>query len=193
MKMILALAAGIGLSAALIAHAATDKIDVVKGETLKLEDVNGVSLQGGGDLIIKKGSSYKFENTSSDSNWVLEYEDGGLKIKCPKPCEGNKDRRATVTLKELKDLSIFGGGKVDVRGNFDDADEFNVVIMGGGYIDADDIPASKVNVVITGGGNISVYAKDELDVAIIGGGKVTYKGSPTIDKSIIGGGMVSKD
>lgn len=213
MKQLLAGGALLALGACSIAQAAPNSFVPPSDKPATLDVFDGIELLGGGDIIIRQGTSYSFENTGDPNAWEIGVDDDTLILSCPdNKCKNSKKRSAIITLPRLENLalkgggdiiiegeypgvhdlnmSLMGGGDIKVTGYFPDADELNISLMGGGDIDAYNVNAEDVNVSIKGGGDISVSASDELNVSILGGGDIRYRGNPKISKSVIGGGTV---
>ena len=180
--------------------------------TTDLEPFQGVELRGGGDLVITQGDDHVFEITSEQGTWEIAVKDDLLIVGCPDPCPKNKKRSANITLPNLEDIAVKGGGDIRVEGEFKsadtlnialaggadiliagyypNADTLNIAINGGGDIEAYNVNAREANVSINGGGDIALSASEELSVSIVGGGDIRYRGNPDISKSVIGGGAV---
>ena len=184
--------AALTLGACTIGFAQADSFVPSDREATSLSDFDGVKLEGGGDLLILHGSDHSFENTGSENTWLLEIEDHTLVVTCQKPCRSNVTRKATITLSELQNLALVGGGDIEIKGGFPASDEFNIALTGGGDIDALDINAKEVNIALIGGGDIEVSASDELNISIVGGGDISYRGNPEVHKVVLGGGRVHR-
>lgn len=193
MKFLMLIAAALGLSACVFVNAETKGLVPGKGTEMKTDTFDGVSLLGGGEIIIRHGKTHTFLNTGSENAWKISTRDGDLILGCPDPCKGNKQRTAIITTPHLESLSLKGGGDIDIEGDFPDSDNFSIALQGGGDINAYAIDAKSVNVSIMGGGDIKVSASDTLNVSIMGGGDVSYRGSPDVTKSVLGGGDIHPD
>lgn len=214
MKQIIAFSALAILGACVYAQAAPDSFVPQSAVETNLESFEGVELRGGGDITIRQGASHSFENTGSANAWEIGVLDDHLILSCPGKCNDWKrqDRTAIITLPNLEDVALKGGGDIVIEGEFPNADELNIALMGGGDIkvtgyfpsadevniaisgggdiDAFNVNAKEANIAIKGGGDITVSARDELNVSILGGGDIKYRGNPEISKSILGGGTV---
>ena len=177
----------IGAGAIALAVAATAQSDsqIVDGE------FTNITLQGGGNIKIQHGDTFRFEDTGGSGDWKLEVKKSTLYLGCERPCRG-RGREATITIPVLEGTAIQGGGRIVLSGNFPDVDEFDVAIQGGGQIDADAVTGDEVNAAIQGGGEIFVAATSELNASIMGGGRIAYDGDPKVNKAVMGGGKVVK-
>jgi len=192
MKMLFVGAAALALSGCIVIHAGPDDFEEMSWSEVENAEFDGVALRGGGDLLIRHGDAYSFENTGTADDWKVGVKDNTLIVSCDRSCRGGGTRSATITLPSLENLVITGGGEVDVEGDFPGARELNIAITGGGDIDAKAVPADEVNVALTGGGEIDVTAINELNVSIIGGGAINYVGAPEVHKTVLGGGSVDR-
>jgi len=190
MKLLFVGLSAFALSACVVIHASPDTLMPAGSEKVTLNDFSGIELRGGGDIEIEHGAEFTFTDTGDRHDWKIGIEKGNLVLKCDNPCTGRGRRSALITLPELENISLKGGGEIDVEGDFPDVRELNIAIHGGGDIDASDVRADEVNVSIMGGGEVDVHAVDELNVSIMGGGQINYRGTPEIHKSVLGGGGV---
>ncbi len=215
MKPILVLGSALLVSACVIVTASPQgqSLDIGgAGTEVEIGQFNSIELRGGGELDIEYSESFSFTDTGKSGDWDVRMDGDKLVLACDSPCNWRGDRSAKVTLPTLENLSLNGGGEIDISGPFHgsdemniaikgggdidirddvaDVDELNIAIMGGGAVNAFAVPADEVNVSLTGGGEILVTAHDELNVSIIGGGEIRYRGNPEVSRSILGGGTV---
>jgi hypothetical protein len=114
-----------------------------------------------------------------------------------------------VTVGDLRQLGVSGGGIVDVRGLDGDsiamsiagsgeitasgrADDLAISISGSGSCDAGGLKAQRAKVALRGSGAATVDAQDELEAIVSGSGTVWYFGSPKITSSVSGSGAVKQ-
>ncbi|NHK28250.1 hypothetical protein FF098_010070 [Parvularcula flava] len=190
-SLCLSIAAGVGFFA--YSTSPSFAADYENGQVVETAPFTGVVLAGGGDIAIRRGDTPSVRIIDGGEAMKIEVDDEALSISCKKPCPRGTKLEVEVTTSSVEAIVIAGGGDIEVLDTFDKVDELDIVITGGGMIDAFGAPADEVSIAITGGGEIMVTAEEELDVAIIGGGTITYRGNPSIDRSIIGGGTIRQD
>ena len=190
MKLLFVGAAALARSGCIVIHASPNNFTPMHWDDVETAEFDSVVLRGGGELLIRQGDGYGFENTGATDDWKIGVKDDSLILSCYSPCRGSGPRSATITLPALENIVLTGGGEINVEGDFPGARELNIAITGGGDIDAKAVPADEVNVSLTGGGEIDVTAINELNVSIIGGGQINYVGAPEVHKSVLGGGSV---
>jgi hypothetical protein len=188
---IIAIAAIIGTPAAWALGKET--IPYTQGEKTDVPSFESFAFRGGGEVRISHDTAHTVTIVSGHERLRIVHDGDSLKVECKKPCRssGKNKNIVEVTAPALEDIALVGGGLMTVEGDFPLADEVNIAIVGGGRIDAFDLPGKEVNASITGGGRISVSAEDDLSAAIVGGGKIDYKGDPKVSRSIIGGGAIT--
>lgn len=192
-SLCLSIAAGVGFFAYSTSSAFAADTSYEDGQVVETAPFTGVVLAGGGDIAIRRGDTPSVRIINGGEAMKIEVDDDALSISCKKPCPRGTKLDVEVTTASVEAIVIAGGGEIEVKDTFDKVDELDIVITGGGMIDAFGAPADSVDIAITGGGEIMVTAEETLDVAIIGGGTITYRGNPSIDRSIIGGGTITQD
>jgi hypothetical protein len=133
--------------------------------TLKVKDLNRISISGSGSV-----TSEKF-----DSNDLTLNITGSGKMKF-----------ADLQAQNLRTMTS-GSGNYDLKGKVESQ---NITITGMSHYSAGDLQSSEASVTISGSGDVTLWVKDKLDVTILGAGNVDYYGNPTVNQSITGGGKV---
>lgn len=192
MKLISALLAATLLSGCIVIHADDDDLDVVGAHNITQSHFDGVELRGGGEVIIQHGNTFAVNADAERQGWVVGLDGNTLVVECDDQCRDNNADEIIVTMASLQNIALTGGGEMTISGNFPDAHELNIALVGGGDIDALSIAADQVNVSIVGGGEIDVAAASELNISIVGGGEIGYRGSPEVSRSVIGAGEVRR-
>ncbi|MBC8052292.1 MAG: DUF2807 domain-containing protein [Sphingobacteriaceae bacterium] len=124
------------------------------------------------------------------------------------------DIEVYITMPKISGVSLSGSGNVDLYGNFEDTDFFNlrisgsattrahntfnashlvVNISGSGDADLEKLTCRNAEVHISGSGDTRLACTERLDVHISGSGKVYYSGNPFVESSINGSGKVIKN
>ncbi|BFP42401.1 head GIN domain-containing protein [Flavobacteriaceae bacterium GF1] len=135
--------------------------------TVPVENVDGVSLSGSGDIVGKTVlKSNRFRTSISGSGDIsLEIEATSL------------------------DASMSGSGDMNLSGR---ATDFEVSVSGSGDIRAYDLEADFVDAQVSGSADIKVTAKEMLKARVSGSGDISYKGNPKkIDTKSSGSGDIS--
>lgn len=135
--------------------------------TVPVENVDGVSLSGSGDIVGKTVlKSNRFRTSISGSGDIsLEIEAASL------------------------DASMSGSGDMNLSGR---ATDFEVSVSGSGDIRAYDLEADFVDAQVSGSADIKVTAKEMLKARVSGSGDISYKGNPKkIDTKSSGSGDIS--
>jgi hypothetical protein len=123
------------------------------------------------------------------------------------------DIEVTVTMPEIKDVSLSGSAKIDVHGTFPLIDfihlavsgsgeillsssfartNVDIDISGSGTINFERLASARADVSISGSGDAYISVSDKLKAHISGSGKVYYSGNPVIESHISGSGKVIK-
>ena len=135
--------------------------------TVPVENVDGVSLSGSGDIVGKTVlKSNRFRTSISGSGDIsLEIEAASV------------------------DASMSGSGDMNLSGRTTD---FEVSVSGSGDIRAYDLEADFVDAQVSGSADIKVTAKEMLKARVSGSGDISYKGNPKkIDTKSSGSGDIS--
>jgi hypothetical protein len=133
--------------------------------TLRIKDINRVSVSGSGNVYSEALDAQDFEFSVSGSG-NLRFED--------------------LAAEDVQ-VNVSGSGNFDMVGNVETQ---NISISGSGDYNAGDLESKKAEVAITGSGNVTVWATEELDIRISGNGNIDYYGSPKVSQSISGGGEI---
>ncbi|AUC15065.1 hypothetical protein BTO06_07920 [Tenacibaculum sp. SZ-18] len=138
--------------------------------TVPFEDIDGVALEGSGNIIAK--------NTIRGNN--VSFSIGG---------SGNI--KAPVNAKKIE-ASIGGSGNIDLKGNGKD---LKCSIAGSGNIRAYNLDVNNLSVSVAGSGDIEATVSERIKASIAGSGSVYYKGDAKyIDTDSVGSGdVVRKD
>jgi len=135
--------------------------------TVPVENVDGVSLSGSGDVVGKTVlKSNRFRTSISGSGDIsLEIEAASV------------------------DASMSGSGDMNLSGR---ATDFEVSVSGSGDIRAYDLEADFVDAQVSGSADIKVTANEMLKARVSGSGDISYKGNPKkIDTKSSGSGDIS--
>lgn len=132
-----------------------------------VDDLNGLSISGSGDIEAKTIETERLEASISGS--------GNVRISNLAAGEVSAD--------------ISGSGEVDLFGG--EAAEQDISISGSGKYLAGDLCGAMVKVSVSGSGEATVCAMDTLDADISGSGNVNYYGQPSVNISGSGSGQIN--
>lgn len=132
-----------------------------------VDDLNGLSISGSGDIEAKTIETERLEASISGS--------GNVRISNLAAGEVSAD--------------ISGSGEVDLFGG--EAAEQDISINGSGKYLAGDLCSAMVKVSVSGSGEATVCAMDTLDADISGSGNVNYYGQPSVNISGSGSGQIN--
>jgi hypothetical protein len=170
---------------------------VVKQER-SVNAFNGVNVRSGIDLTVTQGNQagLTVETDENIQEYIIsEVSNGMLEIYVRRNTNIQKATRMTahVTVSELKQLDISGGGDVKSL-NTITAGDLAITISGGGDL-AFDLAADRVKCTMSGGGDASLNGRiRQLSAGLSGGGDLALKGElGMLDLNISGGGDVSVD
>lgn len=174
------------VSLSLCAGAAFAATDVPVGPFHELQ------LRGGGHVIVHQGAVQRVLLLKGSTQFTrVKLEGDKLVIDaCNDQCPNLYDLEIEITAPTLTAFSLEGGGHIEAKGDFAQADKLSVAVHGGGRLDLRAIPAAAVNAAVMGGGDILVKAERTLNAAVMGGGVIHYSGEPQIHHSVMGGGSV---
>lgn len=162
------------------------------------KELNGISIAGSGDLILKNGLRTDDDlNMSIAGSGDLEGSDiqcrnlktsiaGSGEIKVDRIACGNLEisiagsgdmTLENVTATDTK-ASIAGSGTATISGSCQTA---SYSIAGSGELLTEGYEVKRVSASISGSGDIKCYATEFLKVRTGGSGKVGYKGNPELD------------
>lgn len=192
----------------------------VKGSGVKQTDMRNVSsfnairLMGNYQVNVVSSNPQQQVSITSDDNlmpYILtKVEDKTLYISTKNGIvlEANQMPSVDITLPDLQEVEVMGGGAINVTNLKTDkfklkisgiakaalAGEVNLFdanISGAAQVVADPLIAKESDVKLSGSGNVSVYASKKLKVHVNGIGKVIYYGEPRdVDQKISGTGEV---
>lgn len=135
---------------------------------IEVPELDGVSIQGSGDLEVKSGLEGKrFSADIHGSGDIILHH---------------------VRVGELT-LEVSGSGDIAAAGKVENLD---AQVNGSGDIEALDLRAANAHVRVNGSGEVQVRAVDTLDATISGSGDIYYEGDPTMSISISGSGDVER-
>ncbi len=136
--------------------------------TVPVEEINGVSLSGSGDIVGKT---------------TLKADDFRTSM------SGSGDISLSVEANTI-DASMSGSGDINLSGS---TGSFEVSISGSGDIKAYELEADVVDATVSGSADIKVTAKEMLKARVSGSGDIHYRGNPKkIDTKTSGSGDISK-
>jgi hypothetical protein len=153
---------------------------------------DGISIAGGGEVIIRRGSSHGIRIVRGDpaALEITSTRQSGLSIRCrPNACR-HLAPRVEVTTPFAGALAVNGGGYMLVERGFGPQRDLALSVRDGGHIDTTALAASSVAASVSGGGNIETRAGASLAASVRGGGAISYYGAPRVATSIQGGGAV---
>lgn len=135
--------------------------------TVPVEDVDGVSLSGSGDIVGK--TTLKSDNFKTSIS-------------------GSGDISLEIEAKRV-DASMSGSGDMNLSGR---ATDFEVSVSGSGDIRAYDLEADFVDAQVSGSADIKITANEMLKARVSGSGDISYKGNPKkIDTKSSGSGDIT--
>ncbi|MBN1211433.1 MAG: DUF2807 domain-containing protein [candidate division Zixibacteria bacterium] len=164
----------------------------------KLDSFDRIELDGSADLFITFGGEQKVTvRADKDQLDKVVTENVGrrrLLIETDH-YRSRVDIEIEITVPELKRLSLFGSGNVEVvniDGKYFDllvegsgdvilegkVEELEITVDGSGDVDASDLTAEDVYVEINGSGDVDVYAEETIYSSVNGSGDVKVHGSP---------------
>ena len=197
---------------ALLVSACSSVMDV------RTDEVNGfdrISMETFGEIIIEQGDqeSLKIEAPRDYLRYItIEVEDGTLTISTRRGFIGGPVRKVvyTITVKDLKDLSMSGAGAVKVYKL--ETGDFRLSLTGAGSIEMDDLKAETLEVNLTSAGAIVVAGEvesqdvnlsgvgsyeagdlrsNETEVLLTGAGSAVVWVEGSLDVSVTGVGSVA--
>lgn len=132
-----------------------------------IENIDGVSLSGSGDIVGKT---------------VLKSDNFKTSI------SGSGDITLEIEAKSI-DASMSGSGDINLSGK---ATDLEVSVSGSGDIKAYDLEADFVDAQVSGSADIKVTANEMLKARVSGSGDISFKGNPKkIDTKSSGSGNIS--
>ena len=161
---------------------------------VSLPRFEGISLQGGGRVILRHGSQQKVTIVQGDSDITrLSVDRQSLKIDaCEDRCPAGYRLVLEVVSPDIEAIAVRGGGTVEAEGRFPGRKALALSVQGGGAIDTEVVDTQRVAASVQGGGTIRTKASSSLAASVNGGGTITYLGDPSIATSIRGGGHVDR-
>lgn len=156
---------------------------------------HSVEINGGGHADVTYGPQTKVDMQAGSADITrFEVKDGTLRIyACEHRCPAHYDLKLAITVPELNNVAVKGGGAIIGHGRFPGQKTINAAVQGGGVIDVRDITVSSANAAVQGGGVIRTAAEQHLSAAVMGGGEITYRGHPQITRSVMGGGVIKAE
>ena len=171
-----------------------------------------VDVSGIGEVVINQGNteSLTVETDDNIQRLVLsEVRDGTLYLDMqPKTSLSNIPRLLfTVTVRDLKHITLSGAGKISVRAfNSDQLTIDNsgvgaltasgtvreqfVTLSGVGGYDGTALASERATVTVSGIGDAMVNVRDRLDATVSGVGSIEYSGNPEVHTQVSGVGEV---
>lgn len=136
--------------------------------TVPVQQIDGVSLSGSGDIVGK--TTLKSDNFKT-------------------AISGSGDISLDISANSIT-ASMSGSGDINLSG---DTSDFDVNISGSGDIKAYELEADHVNARVSGSADIKVTANKSLKARVSGSGDISYKGNPEkVDSKASGSGDISK-
>ena len=166
------------------------------GTDVKLAPFSGISVHGGGHVILRHGTAQRVTVVKGDlSKADLHVNGNTLDISpCKNWCWGHIDFEVEIVSPKIDSLEVHGGGDLDAVGEFPRQPVLNVEVHGGGDLDSRTIPAETVNAQVHGGGDAKVKALATINAEVHGGGDLTYVGNPgQVHSETHGGGSISRN
>lgn len=161
-------------------------------------DTHSVTIKGSDNL------TQHFNTNIINNELVLSYKQGNIR---------SNDLEISLTLPSLEKLSTSGSGNIEILGNFNDQESFNIRNTGSanihligsmrsnrfkfynsgtGFTDLSAMWANIAEFDIPGSGNIKINVQEELKAKITGNGNIYYSGNPTLISDIKGSGKLIK-
>ena len=178
----------------LFAVALASAAPVLATEIVPVPAFSSVQLRSGGEVTVVPGPAQRVTIDEGSSRFTRLYveRNGQMKIDtCNERCPPHYRMRIQIQSPRVPDLSVSGGGLINVQGGFRAQNELSTAINGGGKIDTRAVDAADVSAAVNGGGELLVRARSGLSAAVNGGGLVRYWGNPRVASTIHGGGAVS--
>jgi putative autotransporter adhesin-like protein len=181
-------------------------------EERNVSGVNGVELEGAGEVTIEQSDKESLTITADDNlltSLTSEVSRGRLTLGTTGDISPSKTVVYKITVKSLGNLNLSGSGSMTAKGVSTDlldiviagsgevtvdgkAEQTKLLLAGSGGYKGDRLQSKNVTVEIAGSGNASVAASEKLDVTIAGSGSVEYIGDPVVTTKTIGSGSVHK-
>lgn len=134
--------------------------------TVPFEDIEGVSLGGSGNVIVKKKITGDNVSVSIGGSGNIIAEVDASKVSA----------------------SIGGSGDIKLSGKTED---LKCSIAGSGSIKAYELETDDLKASIAGSGSVKTHVNKKIKASVVGSGSVYYKGKPThIDTKSVGSGDV---
>ncbi len=154
-------------SAPLVASAAASAAASL-GDPASLPSFSAISLQGGGEVIVRYGPNRSVRTISGNPR--IAVTDDNVAV------GGNG--MVEVVMPRLEAIAIRDGGSVTARGTFPPVRDLATAISNGGSIDVQAIEAAEVAAAVKNGGTIKTRVRNELAANVSGGGSILYWGNP---------------
>lgn len=183
-------------------------------EVRTLNAFNKVQTSGSERIYVVYGNEYKVAIKGSSSlipHFKSEITNGKLHLNYGHVSVQRSDLEVTVTMPDLKGVSLSGSSKIDILNSFPLAALFDIVISGSGSIslkeqmdatianisisgagnaELEALNCNQANVKISGSGDASLAVTQQLNANISGSGKIFYWGNPVVDSHISGSGKL---
>lgn len=173
---------------------------------LTVKSLNGIKINGSGDVIgdqfqsdkfdiqIAGSGDVKFKSIRADQFTIGIKGSGDVAVDAltSKSVDASIHGSGDIKLPSLQaaqvNISVNGSGDVFAAGN---AEKIDIEIMGSGDVRTRKLIAREARVKIMASGDADVYAKEKLTANVIGSGDIRYAGSPSnISKTVRGSGSV---
>jgi hypothetical protein len=160
----------------------------------KVSDFKGIDVSGGFDVILKQDDSESVMLSAQENLFdyiTVKVENGTLKIYTRNNIMTTQPMKANISYKNIKDLSVSGGGDV-ISKNSINADELSINLSGGGDFSSA-VNSNKLDCKISGGGDAKIEGDvKDYHVEISGGGDLDSKvNAGIISCKVTGGGDLS--
>ena len=155
---------------------------------------SSVELRGGGEVVIRRGSTPGFVYREGDqASRPARVTDGRLTIDpCQDRCPRGHRLKLEVTMPELNSLSVTDGGRIRAEAGFPRLPTFRAEVSQGGAIDMRALEVEALTASIAHGGVILARPRLTLDARIEQGGRINYWGSPQVRPAVQNGGVVER-
>jgi len=163
----------------------------VTSQERTVEDFNGITLTGVGDVYVHPGESKRVIVTT-DSNLqgrvVTTVSGNTLRISQRSGSFTSTELTIDVYLPELSEITLTGVGDFKIYAG--EADNLDISLSGTGDIDAQSFQVQNIYITQSGVGTSKVWAVDTLRGSLSGVGSILYKGSPTVNINRTGVGSI---
>jgi hypothetical protein len=168
---------------------------LVAKEALPAGPFRSVTLQSGGEVIVRYGPSHRVTVLQGSAECVSARVDDADRLVIEhrhRECEKNPRLIIEAVTPEVGHLLVSNGGMIRCAGGFPAQEGLRVAVDNGGVIDVRSMRADQVTAAVYSGGRIFTRPQKSLRADIAQGGIVTYWGNPHVQSKIDHGGVVTR-